>query len=40
MKLLKIEDNKGYFTLDGTTWNPIDEINKVSFPPSFGQFRH
>ncbi|MGO9138149.1 MAG: hypothetical protein ACLQBC_10845 [Syntrophales bacterium] len=28
MKFLKIEDNKGYFSLDGTTWNPIDEINK------------
>ena len=28
MKLLKIEDNKGYFSLDGEVWNPIDEINK------------
>ena len=28
MKCLKIEDNKGYFTIDGTDWSPIDEINK------------
>ena len=28
MKYLKIDDNKGYFTIDGTTWKPIDQINK------------
>lgn len=30
MRILKIEDNKGYFSLDGKKWNPIDEINKDS----------
>ena len=28
MKYLKIEGNKGYFTIDGTNWLPIDEIDK------------
>ena len=28
MKFLKIEDNKGYFSLEGTSWLPIDQINK------------
>ena len=28
MKILKIEDNNGYFSSDGKEWNPIDEINK------------
>ncbi len=28
MRILKIEDNKGYFSIDGKEWNPIDEINK------------
>lgn len=28
MKYLKISDNKGFFTVDGTNWQPIDKINK------------
>ena len=28
MKILQIENSKGYFSLDGKEWNPIDEINK------------
>ena len=28
MKFLKINGNKGYFSLDGKEWKPIDEINK------------
>ena len=28
MKILKIEDNKGFFSSDGKTWMPIDEIDK------------
>lgn len=28
MKFLKIEDNRGFFAVDGKTWNPIDQINK------------
>lgn len=28
MKFLKIEDNKGFFSLDGKDWHSIDEINK------------
>jgi len=28
MKFLKIEDNKGFFAVDGKTWSPIDQINK------------
>ena len=28
MKCLKIEDNQGYFSIDGANWLPIDEINK------------
>ena len=28
MKILKIDDNKGYFSLDGNDWIIIDEINK------------
>lgn len=29
MKILKIEDSKGFFSPDGEQWNPIDEIDKV-----------
>ena len=28
MKFLKIENNKGFYSLDGKEWNPIDEMNK------------
>ena len=28
MKFLKIDDNRGFFAVDGKTWNPIDQINK------------
>lgn len=28
MKFLKIEENKGFFAVDGKAWNPIDQINK------------
>jgi hypothetical protein len=28
MKYLKIDNNMGYFSLDGENWKPIDEINK------------
>ena len=28
MKILKIEEGKGYYSFDGDKWNPIDEINK------------
>lgn len=28
MKILKIEDNKGFFSLNGEQWTPIDEIDK------------
>ena len=28
MKYLKIEDNKGYYSIDGENWSPIDEMNK------------
>lgn len=28
MKCLKIEDNKGLYSTDGKTWNPIDKLNK------------
>ncbi len=28
MRYLKIEDNKGYFTINGDDWSPIDEIDK------------
>jgi hypothetical protein len=28
MKCLKIEDNKGLYSLDGEKWFPIDKINK------------
>lgn len=30
MKILKIEDNKGFFSLDGEQYRPIDEIDKVN----------
>ncbi len=28
MKILKIEDSKGLFSLDGEQWSPIDQIDK------------
>ena len=28
MKYLKIDDNKGHFTTDGSSWLPIDQIDK------------
>ena len=28
MKYLKIESNRGFFTLDGSNWKPIDQIGK------------
>lgn len=28
MKYLKVEDNKGNFSLDGQAWLPVDSINK------------
>jgi len=28
MKLLKIEDNRGSYSLDGQSWKQIDEIDK------------
>jgi hypothetical protein len=28
MKYLKIEDNQGFFTIDGNNWKPIDQIGK------------
>jgi len=28
MKHLKIEENKGYFSIDGIKWYPVDEMNK------------
>ncbi|MBU1862495.1 MAG: hypothetical protein KKH94_02385 [Candidatus Omnitrophica bacterium] len=28
MKILKIEDNKGLFSFDGSKWTPIDEMDK------------
>jgi len=28
MKYLKIERNKGFYTVDGKKWSPVDEINK------------
>jgi hypothetical protein len=29
MKVLKIENSKGFFTIDGAVWKPIDEIEKT-----------
>ena len=28
MKILKIEENKGFFSIDGSQWTEIDEIDK------------
>lgn len=28
MKYLKIDNNKGYYTIDGSNWIVLDEINK------------
>lgn len=28
MKILKINDNKGFFSINGNDWIPIDEVNK------------
>lgn len=28
MKILKIEEGKGYFSLNGEQWSPIDQITK------------
>ncbi|MDH1700038.1 hypothetical protein N5I05_16190 [Acinetobacter johnsonii] len=28
MKCLKIENGKGFFSLDGKSWKPLDEISK------------
>ena len=28
MKYLKIEDNKGFLSVNGSDWIPLDEINK------------
>lgn len=28
MKILKIESSKGYYSIDGKNWSPIDVINK------------
>ena len=28
MKILKIKENKGFYSLDGSTWTTIDEIDK------------
>lgn len=30
MKILKIENSGGFFSLDGKQWSPIDEIDKVN----------
>jgi hypothetical protein len=28
MKILRIESGKGFFSIDGSTWEPVDEVDK------------